>query len=203
MAKQKRVCREAGARVSTNVFLRDMNIDAVITDARQIEVVANGLPMWNGAQVAVDTTMVSPIRADGLARPEADVRPGVPCEDIIWEKRERKYRELLRAGRCRLLVFALEVGGRWDKGALRFLRKLAWSRARNVPDWLRASTAHAYLYRWSAMLAVSAHKAYAATLLCLPLQGEIVNGEVPADSDVMADARFGMPQDPSRMPLMG
>jgi len=29
------------------------------------------------------------------------------------------------------------------------------------------------------------------------------DGEVPADSDVMADARVGMPQDPSRMPLMG
>ena len=66
-----RVCREAGARVATNVFLRDMNLDAAITDARQIEVVANGLPMWNGAQVAVDTTMGSFVCADGSARPGA------------------------------------------------------------------------------------------------------------------------------------
>ena len=196
-----RVCREAGSRVSTNVFLRDMNIDDAVADARQIEVVANGLPMWNGAQVAIDTTMVSPVTANGMARPSADVRPGVPCESIIREKRRRKYPELLRAGRCRLFVFALEVGGRWDKGALRFLRKLAFGRARAVPDWLQASTAHAYLYRWSAMLAVAAQKAYAATLLRLPLDREIVNGEVPADSDVVADARFGAPVEPSRLPV--
>ena len=168
-----------------------------------MEVVANGLPMWNGAQVAVDTTMGSPVSADGSARPSAENRPGVPCRHAIRDKRERKYWELLAAGRCRLMVFAVEIGGRWDAGALRFLRKLAHGRARSVPEWLRASTAHAHLYRWSAMLAVAAQKAYAATLLRLPLESEIVNGEAPAGSDVLADSRFAAPLEPSRMPLRG
>ena len=55
-----RICREAGARVARNVFLANMNIDVPIEDARQIEVVANGLPFWHGAQLAVDTTLCLP-----------------------------------------------------------------------------------------------------------------------------------------------
>ena len=60
-----RVCREAGARVAENVFLRDMNLGVPVHDARRIEVVANGLPLWRGAQVAVDTTLVSPCGPPG------------------------------------------------------------------------------------------------------------------------------------------
>ena len=61
-----RICREAGARVAENVLLRDLNLDAPVLDDRRLEVVANALPIWGGAQVAVDTTLVSPVRADGL-----------------------------------------------------------------------------------------------------------------------------------------
>ena len=45
-----RICREAGARVAENVL--------------------------GGVQVAVDTTLVSPVRADGAPRPGADREPG-------------------------------------------------------------------------------------------------------------------------------
>ena len=41
-----RVCREAGARVARNVRLADMNLDVPMQDARRIEVVCNGLPLW-------------------------------------------------------------------------------------------------------------------------------------------------------------
>ena len=34
--------------------------------------VANGLHVWRGAQVAVDTTLVSPLHRDGQPRPRAD-----------------------------------------------------------------------------------------------------------------------------------
>ena len=54
-----RVCREAGARVATNVLLRDMNVDVPLANGRRIEVLANGLALWQGAQAAVDTTLVS------------------------------------------------------------------------------------------------------------------------------------------------
>ena len=72
-----RVCREAGGRVCHNVRLADMNVDVPIADARRIEVVANGLSLWNGAQLAVDAT-IGPVTRRGEAQPGADVRPGRP-----------------------------------------------------------------------------------------------------------------------------
>ena len=33
----------------------------VVADERRIEVVANGLPLWHGSQLAVDATIVSPL----------------------------------------------------------------------------------------------------------------------------------------------
>ena len=59
-------------------FLRDMNVDVPLADSRRIEVLANGLPLWQGAQVAVDTTCVSPVSRDGSARAGADRVPGKP-----------------------------------------------------------------------------------------------------------------------------
>ena len=45
-----RVCREAGARVSTNVFVRDLDLPVVgqDLDGRRLEVVADGLPLSIG-----------------------------------------------------------------------------------------------------------------------------------------------------------
>ena len=47
--------------MATNILFRDMNFDVPVADSRHIEVVANGLPLWQGAQVAVDTTFVNPV----------------------------------------------------------------------------------------------------------------------------------------------
>ena len=53
------VCREAGARVSTNVHVRDLDLaDLNAVDGRRLEVVADGLSLWHGAQLATDTTLV-------------------------------------------------------------------------------------------------------------------------------------------------
>ena len=60
-----RVCREAGARVSTNIFVRDLDVVAVI------------LPVYHGARLAIDTTLVSPLRADGT--PPTMPRHGWGC----------------------------------------------------------------------------------------------------------------------------
>ena len=45
-----RACYEAGARVATNVALRDLNLGVPISDGRRLEVVANGLPAFGGIQ---------------------------------------------------------------------------------------------------------------------------------------------------------
>ena len=44
-----------------NVRLRDLNVDVARQDERRIEVIANGLALWRGSQLAVDTTLVSPL----------------------------------------------------------------------------------------------------------------------------------------------
>ena len=61
-----RVCREAGARVSLNVRVQDMDLARPSAfDNRRLEIVADGLPLFHGAQLAVDTTVVSVLRRDG------------------------------------------------------------------------------------------------------------------------------------------
>ena len=86
------ICREAGGRVATDVFLRDLNMGLPISDARRLEVVANGLPSFHGAQVAVDVTLVSPIQRDGCPRPGADTVAGArPPKNsfVLWHVGER------------------------------------------------------------------------------------------------------------------
>ena len=109
-----RVCREAGARVARTVRVADMNIDVPVSDARRIEVVCNGVPLWHGAQLAVDATLVSPLTRDGSPQPAADAQPGVSLARAAQRKRRHTYPELLRARRCRLVV-GLETGGRWSE----------------------------------------------------------------------------------------
>ena len=93
------VCREAGGRVSTNVFVRDLDLAAFnALDNRRVEVIAEGLPLWHGAQLAIDTTLVSPLRGDGSARGRAADHSGSTLQDA----RRRKERDLPCARRrCR------------------------------------------------------------------------------------------------------
>ena len=68
-----RVLREVGARVRENVYVRDAGIPEVDpTVGRRIEVVATGLPSFNGVPLAVDATLVSPLPVDGTPQPGAD-----------------------------------------------------------------------------------------------------------------------------------
>ena len=195
-----RVCREAGARVAENVLLHALNVPALSNgDNRQIEVVANGLPLVGGAQLAVHTTLVSPIRRNGTAQPRADAEDGVQLRTARGRK-ERKYHELLVSRRCRLVVLALEVGGRWSDEAIKFVQQLAKAKARTVPAILRPSVRAAYFHRWTGMLAVAAQRALAATLMELPVDdAECVDGGAPTLEDVLLDARLVDPPQPSRV----
>ena len=62
-----RVRKEAGAAVTLNVNVKDLNVDPARQDDRRIEVIASGLPLWGGGQLAVDTTLVSPLAAAAAA----------------------------------------------------------------------------------------------------------------------------------------
>ena len=70
--------------------------------------------------------------------------------DVLWgikgaaicipaARKERAYPELARAHRCRLVVLAVEVGGRWSDEAASFIRSLARARALEAPARLRPS----------------------------------------------------------------
>ena len=60
-------CREVGALVRCNVELRDMNLTVPATDEREVEVVASGLPLQHGAQLAIDVTLRSALTSFGTA----------------------------------------------------------------------------------------------------------------------------------------
>ena len=113
-----RICREAGARVATSVALRELNLDVPATGGRRIEVVANGLPLWRGARIAVDTTLVSPVQRDGRARPGADARPALALQQAKTRKL-RTYPELqpgghtLSLGCLRLEEAGASIAKRW------------------------------------------------------------------------------------------
>ena len=122
------VCREAGPQVSTNQFVRDLDLGEFNgLDGRRLEVIADGLSLWRGAQLAIDTTLVSPLHRDGTARRGAADRNGVAL-DAARRKRERAYPVSGDEGRARLLVLAAEVGGRWSNETAQFLYALAEGR---------------------------------------------------------------------------
>ena len=90
-----RICREEGARVSTNVFVRDVDLLAPnLHNARRLELVAEGLPLHSGAQNVEDTTLVSAYHCDGTARHgAAHINGAAPV--VARRRKERAYPELV------------------------------------------------------------------------------------------------------------
>ena len=120
-------------------------------------------------------------------------------EQAARRKRETTYPELLAARQCRLVVFGVEVGGRWNGEARELLRALARAKARERPQWLRASAAQAFHQRWSGIIAVAAQRALAATLAGLPGAGlDALAGTAPPWPEVLAAARLGEAEEASR-----
>ena len=101
-----RICREGGAVVRNNVKLRNVDIIVPATDEREIEVVASGLPLRHGAQLAIDITLRSALTASGGASPDA-ARVNGP----LWTERGATKKPSVRNWRC-----SLSLGGRchWD-----------------------------------------------------------------------------------------
>ena len=94
--------------------------------------------------------------------------------------KERKYPELERGNRCRLVVTAMEVGGRWSEEAYHFLDTLAIARARDAPAAFRGSVHQASKRRWTAMLAVAGMRSFADSLLKVEATtGTLHEGEYP------------------------
>ena len=134
-----RACREGGATVRLNTKLRDMNVVVHADDERAIEVLAAGLPIRHGAQLAVDITLrsaltASPSKVNGAVLKKAR------------RDKKAKYVELLHGDRCQLVVVSIVTGGRWSTEAAEFIDQMASGRAREAPPVLRGS-AHLFWRR--------------------------------------------------------
>ena len=73
-------------------------------------------------------------------------------------------------GRCRLVVFGMEVGGRFSLNALVFIRRLARARGRARVPWNAAAAGRAFTWRWHCLASLAALRAHAQTLRELPVQ---------------------------------
>ena len=106
-----RICREAGARVRYNALLRDMNI----------EVLAEDLPCFGGAQLAVDITLRSVLGSSGEPQPHAAA--------VLSTARKDKEATYPRIGD----IHALQARGRGDGDGPRKLSSLcgSWRRPRH------------------------------------------------------------------------
>ena len=109
----------------TNMLVRDMDLAPGanhMADGRRLEVVVDGLSLFHGAQLAIDTTLVSAVRANGTPRPRAARKGGAALDDArAWK--EVTYPELVGEGsRAKLVVLAAEVGGRWSAEAAQFIQ---------------------------------------------------------------------------------
>ena len=73
----------------TNVMVKDMDLlSRDRLDTRKLEVVADGLSLHGGAQLAMDTILVSPLARDGSAKRGTDGA-------TLAEARRRKERTFL------------------------------------------------------------------------------------------------------------
>ena len=74
-----RVCREAGTRVTTNTRRMDFHLDDIQRqDDRRIEVIKRGPLPGRGVQLAIDTTLVSPLTRASKPRTRAGRYAGAP-----------------------------------------------------------------------------------------------------------------------------
>ena len=110
--------------------------------------------------------------------------------EVARRKKEATYPELVAPrARARLVVWAGEVNGRWSEETRTFLSLLAKAKARSETPVMRRRVEQAWRMRWGAMLACTAARAFAASLLNLRLGGG-VDGEVPTTQEVVNEARY-------------
>ena len=179
-----RVFREAGARVRTNVLVRDLNAAGPdLRDHRQIEVIAEGLPLYHGRQLVIDATLVSPLTAAGLPAHGSHLRDGAAIDQAVRRK-HRTYADLLNQHRCRLVVAAIETGGRWSKEWYRVLLHAARAKARSATPAVRRSAEAVWFRRWTGMFSVACQRSLLCSLLHDVFEPTVADGATPALSEL-------------------
>ena len=171
---------------------------------RRLEVVAVGLPLYGGTQLAISTTLMplEPLlTAVGQPRLHCALSKGPRWVMRVCANIDRTYPEFANSCRCRLLVLAVELGARWMPVELRGCRPHPCSRplrccARAAPPPLRA----AWAARWSAHVGFASLRGAAGlrrpwrSCHILPCQGAAdVDGDAPPLSTTFADHAWDPP----------
>ena len=94
-------------------------------------VLASGLSLFQGVQLAVDITIRSVSTATGTAAPKTSHTDGA----VLLQARrdnDRKCAELLAGDRCVLVVVGVETGGQWSAESVEFIKCLAAAKAREA-----------------------------------------------------------------------
>ena len=117
--------------MTTNIFVRDLDLGAPIADARCPKVVADGLPLHGGRQLAIDTTLVSTLKSNCEPRRRTAVIDGAVLE-VARRQKERTYPELWAhaAVQSWWSLLARSQEG-WSTETLTFLSKLAKAKSRD------------------------------------------------------------------------
>ena len=123
-------------------------------DSKKLEVVADGLTLWHGVQLAIDTTLVSPLRRDETAKRRAANHDGAALEEAK-QRKQRTYQKLSGDG-----------GQGWSYWLQKWVADgvprqrssrahLPTSGHKTEPLLLQGRPQAVWLRRWSAMLACS------------------------------------------------
>ena len=181
-----RVFREAGARVQTDVLLRNIDLQGLaVNDGRMLEIVATGLPLHRGVPLGVDSTMGAPLHANGLPHTNAADNDGVAIQRLERAKRAT-YPELVDSNRLRLTTLACETGGRWSQECVKTVRLLARAKARSAREEQQTKMAAAYANRWWSILSVAAQNSLAGSLADdKPQLLDGIDGEEPDWQEVL------------------
>ena len=146
----------------------------------------DGLPLFQGVQLAVDTTLVCPLDKRGCSKATQ-----CGCERCVppGRRKEMRYPELAGdGGSARLVVLTGEVAGRFSGETASFLRGLAAAKVRGVPELLQGRARAAWLRRWGSMLACAAARAFALSLLDRDCSAG-VDGPTSSVHGVLGDSR--------------
>ena len=105
-------------------------------------------------ELAVDTTLVSPLHCDGSARLGAPSTDG-SCPSVQQDE-ERRGRTQNFVGPHVVLVLVVLAGGRWSEVTRPFISQLDKANSRAEPFVLRRRVEQAWPVRWGAMLSCAA-----------------------------------------------
>ena len=156
--------------MTTNVRVQDLDLPPRAgPDNRRLEVVADLLPLFHGAQLTIDTTVVSPVRRDGSPRRQCATKDGAHGKSAPVPNLPRLTEERV-----------------WWWWWLTFLHLLADAKVRDESEDFREAIKSAWMRRWKTLLACAAARAFALSLLerrCAPG----FDGVAPSSADVVRD----------------